>query len=186
MAGRDSHPLDNETKFQRDIGTSSYPNRPAEPGRTECPILCLACSAYKTAPTETSVEHAPIPREHTFEALSISSVEVHDADDLSLKQRALSLKYQPGEQIATRVREWSETTGVWGGPQSLRLEIAAIRLLERNLLFDSYATDRETDEGVEDRLGVIAEVRENGEVVHRIDLERTQGFLGDTTFAASG
>jgi len=36
-AGRVLHPLDDKSKFQGDI-TSSYPNRPAGPGRTENPI----------------------------------------------------------------------------------------------------------------------------------------------------
>ena len=36
LAGRDSHPLDDKSKFQGDI-TSSYPNRPAGPGRTKRP-----------------------------------------------------------------------------------------------------------------------------------------------------
>jgi hypothetical protein len=40
LAGRVSHPLDDESKFHGVIA-SSNPNRPAEPGRTVFPILIL-------------------------------------------------------------------------------------------------------------------------------------------------
>jgi hypothetical protein len=147
-------------------------------------VLGIACGCYKTAPTGSEIVHDSPSRARPPESISISSIEAGYSDELSLKQRALGLKYEPAEGIAKLVRKWCERVGIWGGPQSLHIEARAARIKHRLFHPNDYVADRENDEGVMDRLAVAAEVREGEEVVHTVDLERTQGFLGDTTWGA--
>ncbi len=142
----------------------------------------------------TVVDHEAVPREHTPEYFSFSSIEVVYPSGLTPQQEALVRRYRPGEEVAKKVRAWSEETGLWGGPQALRLELRSLRLPAR-WQWDTYGP-LVIGSGVgyrgEDHLDLGVEVLQGRELLHSMEILRTfratssPGWLRWTTASCSG
>jgi len=128
-----------------------------------------------SACTSMVVEHDAIPRDHTPEYFSFSRIDVAYPASLTTEQEALIHRYRPGELVALSIRAWAQETGMWGGPQALRLELRSVRLPAR------WQWDRHgplmVGSGVgyrgEDHLDVGVEVLQEQEVLHRMEVVRT-------------
>ena len=125
--------------------------------------------------TSTVVDHEAVPRAHTPEYFSYSSIEVVYPADLTLEQQALVRRYRPGEEVAHKVRAWFEETGLWGGRQALRLELRSLRLPAR-WQWDTHGP-LVIGSGVgyrgEDHLDLGVEVLQEQELLHRMEILRT-------------
>jgi hypothetical protein len=123
-------------------------------------LLSLSCAATP------EVSHRPGPRDHTIEIFSISSVEATYSPALQGADRILAAERRPGEAIAERVREWSQATGLWGGPLALRIEIQSVRFDQLpETLPDSVSVDFEKS-----AFGVGVEIFDDADLVHRMDV----------------
>jgi hypothetical protein len=128
----------------------------------------LACAS-------TVVDHEAVSRAHTPEYFSFSSIEVVYPSDLTSEQEVLVHRYQPGDEVARKVRAWFEETGMWSGRQALRLELHSVRLPAR-WQWDTYRP-LVIGSGVgyrgEDHLDLRVEVLQEQKLLHRMGILRT-------------
>jgi len=135
----------------------------------------LACAS-------TVVDHEAVSRAHTPEYFSFSSIEVVYPSDLTSEQEVLVHRYQPGDEVARKVRAWFEETGMWSGRQALRLELHSVRLPAR-WQSDTYGP-LVIGSGVgyrgEDHLDLRVEVLQEQKLLHRMGILRTFPFTNRT------
>ena len=125
--------------------------------RDGCTLACVLMVVASPGCTGTTVEHEHIPQEHSIEYFSFSEVEAAYAAGLIEESEALVTKYQPGEEISAQVEIYAEETGMWGGIQTVALEVRSIRLPERGKCSD-------------DHLAVAVAIWEADRELHRMEI----------------
>ena len=128
----------------------------------------LACSS-------TQVDHQAVARAHTPEHFRFSTIVGVYPTGLSADEQALVQRYRPVEEVARKVRGWSEETGLWGGRQALRIELRSVRLPARwqwksagPLVIGSGVGYRG-----EDHLDLGVEILQEQKLLHRMEILRT-------------
>jgi hypothetical protein len=153
--------------------------------------LCLAPLAALLACASTSVEHNAVPRAHTPEHFSFSTIQVVYPSNLTPDHDALVRRYQPCEQVAANVQRWAEETGMWGGQQRLRIEMRSVQLPAR-WQWDTHGP-LVVGSGVgyrgEDHLDLGVQVLQQEDVLHHMQIARRFPIIDRTiqqTLSAQG
>jgi len=133
-----------------------------------------ACSAL-VACTGTTVDHQAVPQAPTVEHFSISSIDTRYATGLSQEEEAIAAEYEVGERLAEKIQGWATETGMWGGVQSLAIEVDSLLLRKRFATEGLEEWAANTPRPVQDRLGIQVEIRQGERGVAgrlRVDTDR--------------
>jgi len=137
-----------------------------------------ACSAL-VACTGTTVDHQAVPQAPTVEHFSISSIDTRYATGLSQEEEAIAAEYEVGERLAEKIQGWATETGMWGGVQSLAIEVDSLLLRKRFATEGLEEWAANTPRPVQDRLGIQVEIRQGERVLHRMEVVREKGLADD-------